>query len=221
LLVGLALQTRDPSLAIQTWAKGSSAPAKVIEAERSLEAKVSSVIAGMHVVWLPIDDEPGPASLRGFIERNSIALLSGYASSEIDPPSAEWLGRYCSRERIRTSGLWNSNHVHEAVDSNFLDFFERLINDGAIAPSPSFSAPKTLAGTDEDERIPDNLRRHSNPDDVVSRRGDVGTQPEVNIGDVTSKPHGHRRNLARRAASRLGKSARGGSSSGSRGRRAR
>ena len=47
LLVGLALQARDPSLAIATWARGSSAPAKVIEAERLLEAMVSAVIAQM------------------------------------------------------------------------------------------------------------------------------------------------------------------------------
>lgn len=81
-LVGLALQSRDPSLAIATWAKGSSAPAEIIEAERSLEAMVSATMAQMQVLCLPVDDEPGPNSWRGFVERNSIALLSAYKSRQ-------------------------------------------------------------------------------------------------------------------------------------------
>jgi hypothetical protein len=32
----------------------------------------------MRFLWIDIDDEPGPASIRGFIERNSIALLSNH-----------------------------------------------------------------------------------------------------------------------------------------------
>jgi hypothetical protein len=35
----------------------------------------------MQLLWLEIDDEPSPASLRGFIERNAIALLSTYAEA--------------------------------------------------------------------------------------------------------------------------------------------
>src|SRR5579863_7975608 len=65
LLVGQALQAHEPSLAIASWAKASSAPHDVVEAERSLERMVSAVIAQMQVAWLPIDDEPGPVSLRG------------------------------------------------------------------------------------------------------------------------------------------------------------
>jgi hypothetical protein len=38
-------------------------------------------------LWLSVDDEPGPQSLRGCIERNAIALLSNYGKLPIDPPS--------------------------------------------------------------------------------------------------------------------------------------
>ncbi len=73
----------------------------------------------MPFIWLSVDDEPGPQSLRGFIERNAIALLSNYGKLPIDPPSDSWLGSYCTREKVRTSGLWNSNHVDESYDPAF------------------------------------------------------------------------------------------------------
>ena len=83
----------------------------------------------MPFLWLGIDDEPGPASLRGYIERNSIALLSNYdqPDSPIDPPSAEWLGQWADREQVRRSGLWNVNHVTEDYDPDFLDMLEQPI----------------------------------------------------------------------------------------------
>jgi hypothetical protein len=40
------------------------------------QRKVSEVIGKMSFLWLPIGDEPGPNSQRGYIERNVIALLS-------------------------------------------------------------------------------------------------------------------------------------------------
>ena len=80
----------------------------------------------MPFLWLEIDDEPGPDSLRGYIERNAIALLSNYGKEPLDPPSGEWLGRLCDRERVRNSGLWNQNHVEERYDPAFLDTLERL-----------------------------------------------------------------------------------------------
>jgi hypothetical protein len=44
--------------------------------ERSLEALVSEYIGSMPVLWLKVDDQPGPNSTRGFVERNAIAMLS-------------------------------------------------------------------------------------------------------------------------------------------------
>jgi hypothetical protein len=73
--------------------------------------------------------KPGPESQRGYIERNSIALLSSYNKAPLDPPSITWLGRHSDRERVRKSGLWNQNHVEEACDPAFLDCLDRLVSD--------------------------------------------------------------------------------------------
>ena len=98
------------------------------EREAPIEATVSEYIGGMPFLWLEVDDTPGPDSKRGFIERNAIALLSGYNHSEFEEPSAEWLGRYCDRERVRLSGLWNNRHVDEECAPTFLDEMERRID---------------------------------------------------------------------------------------------
>lgn len=82
----------------------------------------------MPFLWLSVDDAPGPDSRRGYVERNSIALLSNFIGEPIDPPSPNWLGRCCNRERVRRSGLWNSNHVDESCDPAFLDVLSALIN---------------------------------------------------------------------------------------------
>jgi hypothetical protein len=78
----------------------------------------------MPFLCLPVGDVAGPQSDRGVIERNAIALLSNYGKAVIDPPSPDWLGRHCDRERVRISGLWNNNHVDEAYDPGFLDLME-------------------------------------------------------------------------------------------------
>jgi hypothetical protein len=83
----------------------------------------------MRFLWLAIEDEAGPDSRRGYIERNSIALLSHYNKPALDPPSQGWLGHHSDRERVRKSGLWNQNHVEEAYDPAFLDALDRLVSD--------------------------------------------------------------------------------------------
>jgi hypothetical protein len=89
-------------------------------AERALEAAVSARLAAMTVLCLPVEDEPGPTSLRAHIERNSIALLSNESRDAVDPPSLEWLGHNSSRSHVRSSGLWNQEHVTESYDLSFL-----------------------------------------------------------------------------------------------------
>ena len=126
LLVGTAIMKRDNSQC-STWGRGSTAPHEVREHEQPLEKTVSRVIGKMPFLWLTIEDEPAPSSLRGFVERNTIALLSNYDKHPIDPPSHSWLGYHCSRERVRKSGLWNSNHVDEAYNPEFLDIMAHLI----------------------------------------------------------------------------------------------
>jgi hypothetical protein len=69
----------------------------------------------MPFLWLAINDEPGPTSARGVIERNSIGLLSNFWKSSLDTQSKQWLGAYCDRDRVCKSGLWNNNHVDETT----------------------------------------------------------------------------------------------------------
>jgi hypothetical protein len=91
---------------------------------------VSQVIRGMPFLWLGVEDPAGPDSERSYLERNAIALLSNYRKPELDPPSETWLGHHCPSERVRSSGLWNSNHVDEAYDVSVLDRFEQLVSQG-------------------------------------------------------------------------------------------
>ena len=56
------------------------------------------------------------------MERDAIALLSIYRKEPLDAPSSGWLGHHCDRERVRSSGLCNSNHVDEAYDPAFLRY---------------------------------------------------------------------------------------------------
>jgi hypothetical protein len=126
LIVGRALIARE-GYVFPTWGQGNTASAAIRAAELALECKVSEVIGAMPFVWIAIDDEPGKRSTRGVIERNAIALLSNYAKPPLDPPSAGWLGHHCDRERVRQSGLWNSNHVDEPYDPAFLNLFGELV----------------------------------------------------------------------------------------------
>lgn len=126
LLIGDAFMKRSPEIACPTWGRGASAPADVREGEQHLERLVSAYIGGMPFLCLGIEDEPGPDSLRGFIERNAIGLLSNYNRDQIDPPSSGWLGRLSSRERVRGSGLWNNDHTNEQYDPKFLDLMDDL-----------------------------------------------------------------------------------------------
>src|SRR5207302_379079 len=105
LIVGAALIRRD-GFDSPTWGKGSTAERQVRSVELALEREVSRVIGDMSFLWLDIEDEAGPESQRGYIERNSIALLSNYNKPAIDPPSTCWLGSHSDRERVRRSGLW-------------------------------------------------------------------------------------------------------------------
>jgi hypothetical protein len=52
-------------------------------------------------LWLAVDDPAGRTSDRGVIERG-------------------WLGLHAVAPEIRTSGLWNANHVDDRYDPAFL-----------------------------------------------------------------------------------------------------
>jgi len=128
LLVGTALIEKD-SLDFPTWGVGNNASKETKNHELILEQKVSAIIGNMPFLYLSIKDKAGPESLRGYIERNSIALLSNYNKEELDSASNEWLGHECVREKVKRSHLWNQNHVDETYDRNFLNVFEKLVNE--------------------------------------------------------------------------------------------
>lgn len=133
LLVGEALARQSHAELIGTWGKGSSASCDIRMGEREQEEHVSAVIGTMPFLWLDVDDEPGPASLRGYVERNTIALLSNYNKAPLDSPSSEWLGQFSARRKVRLSGLWNQNHVDEQYDPSFLGLLNHLVS--KVSPS--------------------------------------------------------------------------------------
>ncbi len=125
-LVGAALLDGKPA-SCPNWGQGSSAPPEIREGEHEQETRVSAVIGRMPFLYLAVDDEPHPQSQRGFIERNTIALLSNMGKTPLDAPSRDWLGHRCPPERVQASGLWNQDHVNMAYDPAFLDAFEKLV----------------------------------------------------------------------------------------------
>jgi hypothetical protein len=136
-LVGNAIKNRDGMTETQTWGIGPDAgkaaqalgfeSRQVVSMERPLERAVSQSIRAMPFLWLAINDRPGPESHRARIEQNSIGLLSNFDRAPIDPPSSNWLGQFCDRQRVRQSGLWNNHHVNEGYDANFLELLAELI----------------------------------------------------------------------------------------------
>lgn len=131
--VGTALLARDiieeTDAARPTWGQRGTAPREVRSLEVSLERAVSAYIGAMPVLWVSVDDEPGPNSDRGTIESSAIALLSNLANPSADQPSEHWLGHHSSRPAIRGSGLWNVNHVDDLVSDRFFATLEGRIRD--------------------------------------------------------------------------------------------
>lgn len=137
LLVGQALLSRDALAPCSSWgmksdaAKASAALGMsreaLVSAEVPVEQAVTRYIGTMSFLWVRIDDDPGPSSLRAVIERNAIALLSNHERTALDPPSPQWLGHTSGRALVRKSGLWNQRHVKETHDPEFLTLLETLI----------------------------------------------------------------------------------------------
>ena len=95
--------------------------------EYEIEREVSNHIRAMPFLWVEVNDEPSPDSMRHFIEMNSIALLSNFNRNQIDPPSESWLGKYSRNDKVRKSGLWNDNHVERDPDLGFLDILDKFV----------------------------------------------------------------------------------------------
>src|SRR5262249_52347472 len=106
LLVGSTL-FHAGGMSCPTWGIDNTAPLAVRTSEEIAEREVSRIIRAMPFLWLEINDPPGPDSVRGYIERNTIALLSNLGKPPLDGASALWRGRACDRgkARVRDSGL--------------------------------------------------------------------------------------------------------------------
>lgn len=137
LLVGSALARRGDCPLPPSWdvesSRGAAArqlrtsPAALKDAEAELEARVSAYIGGLQLLWLNVPDPAHRDSARGRVERNAIALLSHAREAAADAPSEQWLGTHSDRLLVRTSGLWNNNHVEEHYGSDFLDELAALV----------------------------------------------------------------------------------------------
>ena len=122
--IGNALRLKTGRVdAYPHWGIGSFTTDEVRKAEVSLEREVSAELGRMGVAWIRVEDEAGPKSARAYLEANAIAILA--ATTKLDQPSADWLGRHSDKPEIRASGLWNIRHVNDPVDDGFLDLFEK------------------------------------------------------------------------------------------------
>lgn len=128
LLVGTALIKKN-NLNISTWGVRDNALKNIKINEHQLEQQVSQIIGSMSFLYLAINDETGPESLRGYIEKNSISLLSNFNKPALDIASNDWLGYKCNRNKVKNSNLWNQNHVEKSYNSDFLDKFEKLVEE--------------------------------------------------------------------------------------------
>jgi hypothetical protein len=121
--VGAALLRRDhaPAELIESWL-GSRPDPRYRETERAHERRVSDYIGAMPLLWLSVPTRGDGTSERGYLERNSIGLLSRSAGG-VDQASPDWLGKYAVNPAVVRSELWNVNHVDDEYDARFLDLF--------------------------------------------------------------------------------------------------
>ena len=124
-----------------SWAEGQSASRETRLGEAELETQVSRVIGAMRVLWLDIDDEPGAASERAYIERNLIGMVSR-AGLLWGGNWHGWLGRNAADWRIATSGLWNLNHVYSKPDEDFIERFAEAVAHTIGIPRPWLEATR-------------------------------------------------------------------------------
>ncbi len=118
--VGIALINKF-NIDCPTWIKKKPTPEERL-AERPLEEKVSQYIGNMQVAWLSIPDKPSRLSLRGYIERNAIGLLSGK-----EPATRTWMGNQTRNPEIQRSYLWNVKLIDHELEPDFLEVFRNQL----------------------------------------------------------------------------------------------
>ena len=85
----------------------------------------------MPFLWLAVPTRED----RGYLERNSISLLST-AAGDADAASQEWLGRYTVNPAVTRSSLWNVNHVDEPYEQRVLDLLAAYVCDLSVRDLP-------------------------------------------------------------------------------------
>jgi hypothetical protein len=121
------LEQEDLDSQYPNWGEGTSAGQETRQQEHDLEQRVSSYIRDLPFLWVAVPDEPAPDNDRAYIEQNAIALLSNAQKPSIDARNDYWLGTHSPNPAIRSSGLWNINHVNDDYDPAFLDHLEDYI----------------------------------------------------------------------------------------------
>jgi len=146
--IGNALLARDHDrFSAPTWGSEQIS----IEAERSLEQAVSEHIASMRVLCIAVPDAASATSDRSYIERHSIALLSGNRGP-LDVAHSAWLGSHSPHPAIRRSSLWNVNYVDDSYDSSFLDVLAAYVQ---ASTGKRDLPPASLAPPDWPTRLQD------------------------------------------------------------------
>jgi hypothetical protein len=130
LRLGEALMQRAqfPDGIRDSWSEGRDAVKEIRLAEAPLELAVSEYIGRMPFLWLAVDDTPGPQSVRSYLEQNSIGLLSNFEKTPLDPPSPNWLGELSAEQKIRESGLWNSDYTDFKYAPVFLALLAQAVH---------------------------------------------------------------------------------------------
>lgn len=125
-LIGDSINNRD-DLNVPSW-NLSDITLEERNQEIELEKKVGVYLGNMPFIYIQAEDRAGIESIRCYIEKNSISLLSNYDRNPIDASSERWLGKYCFSEKVKKSGLWNQNHVEsDQWDNRLLEKLNNLV----------------------------------------------------------------------------------------------
>lgn len=140
--VGAALIRRGdwPDTLLGSWLDQHRPPEDRAAQESEIEFGVSRYIGAMPFLWLAVPDRPDKTSDRGYLERNTIALLSSLAGGP-DQPSASWLGNHATSLKVRQSGLWNVDYVDAGYDAGFLTVLAAFV-ERAHRPKPTSARAK-------------------------------------------------------------------------------
>ena len=131
--IGNALIARDGLRnAYPHWGVGMSADAHIRLAEADLEHAVSREIGKLRFTYLDVPDLASPKSQRAVLERSLINYMTA-DGIPLEIPSSNWLGHYSPVEAIRSSGLWNIQHVGARYDTRALSRIRHYVQTPRLA----------------------------------------------------------------------------------------